>query len=287
MNNLITIFFLAIRIISNPIANAFQKKLSVKISPSSINFYSYLILSIFCLPFIKKYINLSSYTIEYYIYVFIAGLLCAMGTLFLVKAVNIGELSVIGPINSYKSIIGLISAIILLKEIPTVIDIAGIVLIIFGSYFIFETTEEGFSLSILRRKDIQYRLSALILTGIEAGILKKIITLSSIEECLIFWCLTGLFWSYFIVLISKKSFKIKNRNEYLNLIIISICLGLMQYSTNYLFNKMAVGPALALFQLSSVITVFLGFKMFNESNIIKKLFGTIIMITGSALIILN
>jgi len=44
--------------------------------------------------------------------------------------------------------------------------------------------------------------------------------------------------------------------------------------------------ALALFQLSGIISVGLGYAFFKERNIRKKLFGTVIMIIGAALIIL-
>ncbi len=286
MSNLLTIIFLIIRIISNPIANMYQKKLSENVSSSVINFYTYLILSIICIPFCSKYMHFSSYNKEVWLSVIIAGLMCALGTVFLIKAVNKGELSVIGPINSYKSIIGLISGFILLKELPSFIDFIGILLIITGSYFIFDTTNEGFTFKLFKRKDIQYRIAALVLTGIEAAILKNIILMTSVEECFIFWCLSGLFWSFIIVLASRKKLYIKEKKYYITIFYIAICLSLMQYSTNYVFNNINVGSALALFQLSSIITVILGYKVFRESDIMKKTAGTIIMITGSCLIIL-
>ena len=61
----------------------------------------------------------------------------------------------------------------------------------------------------------------------------------------------------------------------------------MQYSTNYVFDKMNVGYALAIFQLSSLVTVFLGYKVFKEENFIKKIIASIVMIIGSVLIIFN
>ncbi|MBQ8886102.1 MAG: DMT family transporter [Candidatus Gastranaerophilales bacterium] len=287
MINVLTIFFLIVRIISNPIANVFQKKLSTNISSLVINFYTYLFLSIISsfLIFSQDISNILN--LEFISLVIIAGFLCALGTICLIKAINIGELSVIGPINSYKSVIGLISAIFLLKEIPSCLSLIGIFLIILGSKYIFETTTTGFSLNLLKRKDIQYRLLALLLTGIEASILKKIIILSSVEICFSFWCFTGLFWSLIFIIIFKKNIVIKQNQYLMNILLISLCLGLMQYSTNYVFEKMNVGYALALFQLSSLVTVFLGYKVFKEENLIKKIFASIIMIIGSILIILN
>jgi len=280
------ILFLIIRILSNSFANFYQKKLAGFNSSLTINFYSFLILSIFVLPFAPNFF-VQGYGIYFWFVVFLSGFLCTLGTLCLIKAMQIGELSVIAPINSYKSVVGLLASLFLLKEIPSFLGILGIVLIIFGSRYIFASTQEGFSFKLLKRKDIQLRLLALLLTGIEAAILKKIIILSSVEMCFVMWCFTGLFWSLIFVLISKKSFKVSNNNVFVQILFIAILLSIMQYSTNYVFERMNVGYALALFQLSSLVTVLLGYKIFNEKDILNKIFGSIVMIVGSILIILH
>ena len=60
----------------------------------------------------------------------------------------------------------------------------------------------------------------------------------------------------------------------------------MQFSTNIVFEKLNVGLSLALFQLSSIVAIIFGYKVFKESNVIKKLIGAVIMIAGSCLILL-
>jgi drug/metabolite transporter (DMT)-like permease len=49
---------------------------------------------------------------------------------------------------------------------------------------------------------------------------------------------------------------------------------------------MPVGYALSLFQLSTIVSVLLGHRLFQEKDIRKKLIGTAIMIAGSVIIIL-
>ena len=73
------------------------------------------------------------------------GLFGAVGNGFLVMALRRGDLSVLGPINSYKSVVGIIVGIVLLGELPSLMGLAGVAIIILGSYFVFDTTEEGFS----------------------------------------------------------------------------------------------------------------------------------------------
>jgi drug/metabolite transporter (DMT)-like permease len=49
---------------------------------------------------------------------------------------------------------------------------------------------------------------------------------------------------------------------------------------------MPVGYALALFQLSVILTVILGHKVFREEKLWQKLLGSAIMISGSIIIII-
>jgi uncharacterized membrane protein len=283
MVNLSVLLFLIVRIFSNPIANVLQKKLAEDISPTVINFYTYLLLSICYLPYISKYISPEYLTPELIILVLIAGLLCAFGNICLIKSLHTGEPIVLANINSYKSIVGLLLAFILLKESPSLYAIAGIFLVVIGSRFIFD---RGISLKLLKRSDIQLRIMALLLTGAEVVILKRIIILSSVETCFIFWCFMGAFWTAVLMITSGKKFAVDFKSNMSLFILIAICVGFMQYSTNYVLENMNVACALALFQLSALITVFFGSKYFEEKHIIKKIIGTIIMITGSVIIIL-
>ncbi len=75
-----------------------------------------------------------------------------------------------------------------LSEVPTIFGLIGMLLIILGSWFIFDTVQEGGFFKILLRKDIVLRFCALLLTGCEAVVLKKIILMSSVAESFILWC---------------------------------------------------------------------------------------------------
>lgn len=278
----IALFF---RITSNPLANAIQKKLAEKYSATLINLYSFGCLSLACMypAFIN---NWNSYSYNYWGYVILAGLLCTLGSICLIKALQCGEMSVLGPINSYKCIVGLIFGYILLGEIPSLKGLFGTLLIIIGSWFIFDTVKEGVSFKLLLRKDIILRFCALFFTGCEAAVLKKIILMSSPKESFILWCFSGFLFSIILAFLFKTKIRRLNLKNTLGTIGIAICLGIMQYSTNLVFQKLNVGLSLALFQLSSLISVFFGYLMFKEKDIIKKILGTLIMIFGSCLILL-
>ena len=276
--NFIAIF---IRITTNSLSNVFQKKLAFENeNPINVNFINYLLLSLFSIPFIF-FINPSVLTAKFWIYALAGGLTGAICNCFMVMALEKGELSVLGPINSYKAVIGLIFGMIILHEIPNIYGLLGIAFIIFGSYFILETPKA------ILKKDIQYRIYALIFSAIEAVFIKKVIILSSITVSFITSSILGAIFSYIIMRIfSASKPKTPSNKHTVMYILTALCFGLMTFTTAYVFKYMNVGYALLLFQLSIIINVILGYKLFNEQKILKKLFGSLIILIGSATILI-
>lgn len=279
-----------LRIVSNPLANVFQKQLSSKGNhPLVVSFLTYFLLSVFCgIPLF--FIEIPTITEDFWLYSVLGGIAGAVGNGFLVKALHMGDLSILGPINSYKSVVGIIFGIFLLAEIPNIWGVLGIILIIYGSYFVLDTTEERFSWKLLKKPEIQFRVLAMVLTAVEAIFVKKVILASSTVLAFMSWCIFGALFSLIMLFFYKirikneltKTRKFENTNKFLLLI---LCIGTMQFTTNYTFDKISVGYALSLFQLSTIVSIIFGYKFFRERNIKKKIFGSVIMIIGSVLII--
>ena len=288
--DLFLIVAITVRIISNPFSNVLQKKLTQnRQHPLFVNFFSYLILSVCCL-FLLADSDIRSLNSEFWIYSVLSGITGAFGNAFIIKALEKGDLSVLGPINAYKSVIGLIFAFLLIGELPDLLGFAGIIFIIAGSYFVLKPENEKFTWSVINKPAIKFRFAALILTGIQAVFDKKIILSSSLEMAFISWCVFGAVFSFVICRI--YSIKIIEHISTMKLPVIGVYLALcastalMVASTNYTFRSMPVGEALALFQISILVSVFLGYKIFQEQGFIKKLAGSIIMIIGSLCILL-
>ncbi len=262
------------RIVSNSYLNVFQKKLTTGGEKSStVNFYTYLGLSILSLILINKVV----FSYEILTYALIMGILGCLGNYYIIKALSYGELSTLAPINSYKPVVALIFGIFLLNEVPNINDLIGIILIIIGTMFL---TNFKFIVS----KACLYRILALIFSGTEAIFIKKVILLSNISSAFIYWASAGLFFSFCLAL--KHPLKISAKNRRLQLLLI-LAVALMQYSTNYVFSKINVSHALALFQLSTILSVFLGVNIFNEKGLLKKIIASVIMITGAVILILS
>lgn len=281
-----TIPAIILRILSNSCSNVFQKKLTAQGMPSlTVNFLTYAGLSIVCIVLFPT-LHPAVLTIKTWEYALTGGLLGALGNGFLIKALEKGELSLLGPINSYKAVAAMAAGIIFAGEIPSPAGIFATALIIFGSYFIFNSTEEGFSLKLLKRKDIQYRILALIFTAAEAVFIKKIIVLSDIKTAFVLWCVFGTIFSFFLLKVKKIKIEIPAKKTSFLVLFLIISTGLMQYTTNYVFKNMNVSYALALFQLSTILSVILGWKYFNETDLKKKLLGSAIMVAGAVILIL-
>lgn len=262
------------RIFSNSFLNVFQKILTEKGEYSSvINFYTYLGLSIVGIIFCPHPV----FSINLLTNILIMGILGALGNYFIIKALSAGDLSELAPINSYKPVVALIFGFFVLREIPDINSLIGIVLIIIGTFVLFNS-------KITHSRAVIYRFLALIFSGTEAIFIKKVILISDISSAFLYWAVAGLIFSFFIAL--KHPLKLaKSSIKYQFLLIISVAI--MQYSTNYVFSLMNVAYALALFQLSTVVSVFLGVNLFKEKELIRKLIASFIMISGAVLIILN
>ena len=271
---LFTLLGIVTRIISNSYLNVFQKLLTSGGQKSSVvNFFTYLGLSIIGLLFINKI----TFDANILVNVLIMGCLGAFGNYFIIKALSIGELSTLAPINSYKPVIAMIIGIFYLKEIPSASALLGIGLIILGTFFILNYNGKFNKTAIL------FRVLALIFSGSEAVFIKRVILMSDITSTFFFWAFSGLIFSALFVMSSGHSPKISSY-KYQVLLILSV--GIMQYSTNYVFSRINVSYALALFQLSTLLSVILGINIFKEKNIIKKLAGSFIMIVGACIIIM-
>jgi drug/metabolite transporter (DMT)-like permease len=286
----ITIIAVTFRIFANPIANVLQKQITgLGQHPLFVNLLTYLTLGVFSIVLIYDY-PLQTLGREFWIYSLLGGIAGALGNGFIIKALEKGDLSVLGPINAYKSIIGMVFAFILIHELPNYWGILGVLLIIGGSYFVLDTTHEKFSWALLKQPAIQFRLAALVLTGIQAVLDKNVIHYSNLSMAFAGWSIFGSFFSLLFISFTKiklkQEFKKLNGNLIGKYFALVISIGIMLASTNYTLNNMPVGYALSLFQLSIILTVILGNRIFKETHLIQKLIGAAIMISGSIIIIL-
>jgi drug/metabolite transporter (DMT)-like permease len=282
------------RIVANPFSNVFQKVLAHKqAEPLFVICMTHGLLSLLCAPFCLVYLpHLSA---AFWLNISVCAVLAVAGNALIVQAMKLSDLSVLGPINAYKAAVSLVPGLILLREVPSLSGMGGIALIVGGSYFLVDRSESRPGATVFGRlwgdRGVQCRLAALVLSAIEAVFLKKALLVSSPLTTFVFWAVLGLAVSL-VAVCSLMSGRLKqeigiarlNLREYLMLFLTT---GVMQLCTLLTFQALQVGYALALFQTSAIISVILGYRLFQERHFLRRLGGSTVMVVGAALIIMG
>jgi len=220
-------------------------------------------------------------------------LLAVSGNTLLVFALRSADLSVLGPINAYKSVIGLVLGIFLIGEVPTLGGAAGVLLILAGSYFVVDrdgSQPRGNAFArFFRERGVQFRFAALGLSATEAIFLKKALLLSSPLITFVFWSILGLPIAAAASALLLRE-RLSNeaaplRRNWAAYVWLAAATGVMQLTTVLTFGTLQVGYSLALFQLSALISVFFGYHYFQEPHFRKRLLGSSIMVAGATLIV--
>jgi drug/metabolite transporter (DMT)-like permease len=290
---MLTALFVTLRIVANPLSNVLQKQLTRRgAHPLVVIAVTHGILTPVAVALLAamRWDDLDS---VFWINIVLCAVLAVVGNALIVYALRESDLSVLGPINAYKSVLSLVLAVVMLGEIPSVAGAVGVVLVLAGSLFVVDRAPgqaHGRALlQFIRDRGIQLRLAALVFSATEAVLLKRAILHSTPLVTFLFWSILGLP----VALIAVAAFGwrgdrteagrwAENVRLYLGL---GLTTGLMQAATLFTFEKLQVGYSLALFQLSTIVSVFFGHHFFRERNIKRRLIGSLIMVAGAMLIV--
>lgn len=278
------------RLAFSAFANVFQKKLTLDgLHPFFIVFASYAVLATISVPLLWA-VDPFSLSCEFWLNIFFAALLDMAGTLFLVMSLSKTDLSVFGPLNAYKVVISMLLALLFLGEIPSLQGFIGVVIIIAGSYFLFPPkAHQGRLLSLLAEKGVQFRFLSILLFSIGTLPLKTAVIAGGALPTTLFWCLFGLPLAGLVQwLYVREGFRqdlYQARSQLRTFIYLGSLIWLMQYMTMLVFSQLLIAYALALFQLSMVLHVFLGYRIFHEQHIARRLGACLIMMSGSILVL--
>ena len=230
--------------------------------------------------------------VEFWVNIAIAVVLAVAGYLFLWYALRSADLSVLGPINAYKAVLGLLLAVVFIGEVPTLFGLIGVALIVAGSYFVIDRVpgqahSHAFR-QFTRDPGVRLRFAALVCSATESVFLKRALLLSSPITAFLVWTVLCFALAVIATLLFRRGVAAevaRLRTEWQTCFWLAVTTGLMQVTTLLTFGKLQVGYSLALFQLSTLITVYLGHRYFQERNIRRRLLGSLIMVTGAALIV--
>ena len=279
------------RLLFSAFSNVFQKQLTHRGFDSLfIVFSAYLVLAVICLPLLFLF-DPFSLSPTFWINIFFAALLDMAGTVYLVMSLSKTDLSVFGPLNAYKVVVSMILAMIFIGEIPNLQGFFGVAVIVAGSYFLFpaKTTQQSRIKTLLKDKGVQYRFLSILLFSIGTLPLKTAVVNGGALATTVFWCLLGLplaaMTQWFFIKDKLQENMTKAQGNIQSFIYLGCLIFLMQYMTMLVFSQLFVAYSLALFQLSMVLQVFLGYRIFNEQYIWRRLSACLVMVAGSLLVL--
>jgi drug/metabolite transporter (DMT)-like permease len=282
----------ALRIVSNPFSNVFQKVLTRKgADPLIIIALVHAVLATACLP--AMLMTLAPMSRAFWGNIAVVAVLTVAGNALLVAAVRVADLSVLGPINAYKAVVSLVPGFVLLGEVPGKMALAGIALIVAGSYLVVDKAAGAPGQNLLVRffsdRGIQFRLGALVVSAVEAVYLKAALRASSPAMTFMFWAVLGFLAALVAVAVLRRGAVREDlhvaRRGWRTYGALALSTGIMQYCTIVSFGGLPIGSALALFQTSTLISVLLGWRVFREKNILERLAGSAVMVAGAVLIV--
>lgn len=280
------------RLLFSSFANVFQKKLAHHgLHPFFIVMASYLVLTIICVPLLWTF-NPLTLTQIFWINIFFAALLDMAGALFLVMSLSKTDLSVFGPLNAYKVVISMFLAMVFIGEVPNMQGFSGIAIIVFGSYFLFPPSNQFNAnrvLGLLLERGVQYRFLSILLFSIGTLPLKTAVVTGGALPTTVFWCLIGfplavIAHTLFLKDNFAKDLEQSKKHVY-HFLYLGILIFLMQYMTMIVLSQLLIAYSLALFQLGMVLQVFLGYRIFNEQHIARRMAACLVMVAGSILVL--
>lgn len=293
---MLTALYVTLRVVANPAANVFQKQLAQRgADPLFIIGATHALLSLAALPILASGAGARSLALgsAFWMTMGICAVLAVAGNVLLVYALRSSELSILGPINAYRAVLGLALGVVLLGEVPTAFGFVGVLLIVVGSSVVVERAQGQTHGTALRRlfqdPGVQLRFAAMFLSATEAVFLKRAVLLSTPVTTFLYWSILGLpVAAVAIAVLARREIGAEAeqlRHQWRTCLWLAFTTGTMQLATLITFGALQVGYSLALFQLSTLISVFFGYRYFQERDIGRRLIGSAVMVVGAILIV--
>ena len=279
---------IALRVISNPCSNALQKALAGGGWPAPVLLaFTHGVLGPVAMVILLRAGDSLGWV--FWLWSLLSAALAVAANWLIIEAVRRSDLSLLGPINAYKPWVSLVPGWFLLGERPEGWQWVGMGLVFLGSLLLGgRGGRKGRPWELFLDRGVQLRFVALVFSAAEAVTLKRALAVSDPVRAFAGWVLLG-----FLV---AAPFAWKARaacpqagtvalGSLLAGLALALTTGLMQASTFMVLDQLPTGIALSFFQLSAVLSVFLGWAFFGETQFARRLTGACIMALGSALLV--
>lgn len=298
------ILFALLSALSVAVVNIITKKLLSRIEEWLVFYAHYLFAA---LPGILLFffIKIPKIQPDFYWAVGLASVLDVTGLGMMIRAISLGQLAKTFPLISFGPIFVILTSYAILKEVPTLLGMLGIVVIVGGAWILnFEKAERNFFKPlkrIINQKTSRYMLGTAFLFSFTAPLFKKAIMSSSVW----FTMATSLILSTLILTLFfgiagnkfyskgsspsgnfRKIFALSRRDLCL-LIIAGLVVLLLMISICVAFELTLVAYAISVKRLSILFTIIFSYFFLGEKELSKNLMAGISMILGVFLIALG
>lgn len=250
-----------------------------------------LLLSVMAAPLLIRY-PLSGLPAEFWFAVVASACLDAPGNVLLARSFGLSDLSVVGPLSCLKPLVAMVFAAVWLAEAPSFGGVLGAAVVVAGSLLL--VSESGATLgaalrALGRDPGVQARALSMLMTSGASVFSKQAILVASAEQAFLAWAflsvpIVALLWV--ILRRGRLAADLRAGRAYPGLLLGLAALFLpLALSTVWVLDRLQVGYALALFQLSAVLNVLIGGKLFGERQMGRRLAAAGVMVAGGGVLL--
>lgn len=249
----------------------------------SVSFFS----SVFILPFVF-FKGIPSLDSLFWFVLLVNVCLIAVARLLYMKALKASPLSLTSPMLAFTPFFLLVTSPILLGEFPSLLGLAGILLIVLGTYALsLKEVRRGYLAPFKVLKQEQGSMLMLVVAFI-FSVSSNLLKIGVQHSDPFFYSLLSnaiISWIMFPVMLQKSKKPLsKIRSNYKILILLGLITALQFISARIALETTLVPYVISLRRASIIFSVIFGYFFFKEKQIVERLTGAVIMVLGILLI---
>lgn len=232
--------------------------------------------------------NLFDISSQSLFYLVLSGLTTGASWIFYFRALQLGNVNVVVPIDKSSTIMTMLFAIILLGEPVTLLKIISMALIGIGTYMMIQRKQDAGQSSDKSGKSVWYAVLSALFAAITA-ILGKV-GIEDVDSNLgtAIRTIVVLIMAWLIVFATKKQGGIKeiDKKSWIFLALSGLATGM---SWLLYFKALQEGPAsivVPIDKLSILVTIIFAYIVFKEKLSMKAFFGLLLLVGGTFMLLL-
>ena len=273
------------------LGDALRDASSKKFSASLPNILIASAFSTFALPFLLPLLLFNipeQIPSNFYYLIAITSSLHVLGGLILVRALQLGELSLSAPLTAFSPVFLIFIAPLITGESLSNLGIAGSLMVVIGSYLLNLSKSDVGIYAPLKALFYAPAARLMLLLSFIWSITGSIDRIAVQHFPLLFWApaqMLAISILYLPLLIYKKQLSgLKSQSTTSRLMILGSFNGLSFLTYLYALTLAPVYYVVCVKRSSIIFSILLGKKLFAEENIAEKLLGATCMILGVAII---